>query len=138
MFDKRPPPSLAPGSLSLLIINTDLTQRREPKDKTRIWTNNQPDPVVDGSGWWRVCVMYERGEYIFGPLLSLSAQCLGSGTRTSACYNGQKAGQLFTDDTPAAIPFISHPNLPPRLCLLSSSSVSWGPLGGGRIEDGRG
>lgn len=27
--------------------------------------------------------------------------------------SGQKAGQLFKDDIPAAVPFISHPNLPP-------------------------
>lgn len=137
MFDKCAHPPPWHWGASLLIINTDLTQRRGPKDKTRIWTDNQPDAVVDRSGRQLVCVMYERGEYILGHLLSLSARCCSSGTRTSACYNGPKAGQVFTDDTLATVPFISHPNLPPRLRLLSSSSVSWGPLGR-RIEDGRG
>lgn len=131
------PPHRHQGS-SLLIRNTDPTQRRGPKDKTRFWTDNQPDPVVDGSGRRHVWLMDERGGYIFGHLLSLSARCGGSGNRMSACYNGQKAGQVFTDDTPATIPFISHPNLPPPSPSPVLLQRLLGPAGGGRIEDGRG
>lgn len=50
-------------------------------------------------------------------------------TWTSACYSGQKAGQVFKDDIPATVPFISHLHLPPRLHLLSPTNVSPGPPG---------
>lgn len=113
------PPPLRRGA-SPLIINTDLTKRRRWKDKIRICTDNQRDFFVCAAALlldvrlWRV--------YIGSSGLVIS-------TWTSACYSGQKAGQVFKDDIPATVPFISHLHLPPRLHLLSPTNVSPGPPG---------
>lgn len=140
------PPRRHQGS-SLLITNTDLTQSRGPKDKTRFWTDNQPDPVVDGSGRRRVCVCDVRAWRVY---FWSSALVIGPGVAVQATGRPlvrtvRKQGS-FSQMTPLPpSPSSLIPTFRPRLRLLSTSSVSWGPLGGGggggrggRIEDGRG
>lgn len=117
MLDKCPPHPRHRGA-SLLIINTDLTKRRQRDGKIRIRSGTRRDYVVC------VYVTYDCGEFILGHLVLLSAWW---GHLDVSLLAVRKQGSFSKMISPPASPSSLIPTFHPRLHLLSSSNVPPGP-----------